>query len=144
MTSQFVDFHAVLGERKATENVMPILHQVRHALTEWLDTGEGMTIDLNAIPMTEHEFEALEHVLGQGEIVVSMEALGHSEVRETAFYGVWWVFHNDGEGKSFGRYLEITDVPDIVKAQREDVQDALAHLTERLETEASPFPEPED
>jgi hydrogenase-1 operon protein HyaF len=73
----------------ATGNLLPILHEVRHALQRLQDTGQPTVIDLMAIPITLAEESQLEAVLGPGEIKAQLDSLGPSEICETGIAGVW-------------------------------------------------------
>lgn len=115
-----------------TGNDLPILNEIRHALKKLLDTGEGTAIDLRRIPMAPGEEGRLENVLGLGEVTAQLNALGPSEIRETAFPGVWLVTHHNTSGETISKFIEVTWFPSILKAQQEDVKHGLKNLTQRL------------
>ena len=118
-----------------TANVLPLLHEIRHALEKLLDSGEATVIDLRSIPLAPGEDEAILDTLGRGEVQARMEALGPSEIYETRYAGVWVVTHYNESEEMIGRFIEVTEIPEVLKAQREDVAQALAGLSGRLETE---------
>jgi hydrogenase-1 operon protein HyaF len=119
-----------------TLNVLPLLHEVRHALERLLATGEPTTIDLGAIPLAPGEFEKIDGALGTGEVKVMLEAMGPSQVYETQFSGVWRVTHHSVSGEVVGRYVEVTRIPEILLAQEADVRVGLDLLTRRLSGES--------
>ena len=116
-----------------TGNVLPLLHEISHALSRLLDTGESTTIDLRGLPMAPGEQERLIDFLGKGEISVQMDALGNSEIIETSFPGVWLIVHYNSNQEIMGKFIEITRMPAILETQAEDVEDALAALRVKLE-----------
>lgn len=118
-----------------TGNVAPLLHEIRHALQQWLDKGEEHAIDLRGIPMTAAEEQKLTEVLGEGELVARLSLVGISEVIETRFPAVWMITHYNEEDKIVGRYIEICAVPAIVKSQQEDARAGLERLGELLSTD---------
>lgn len=61
----------------------------------------------------------LDEALGRGEVDVTVQGRGTTEIRETALPGLWRVRERDAEGKATGDYLEIADVPAIVRAAAE-------------------------
>jgi len=61
-----------------------------------------------------------------------MSALGPSEIIETRFPGVWLVTHYNSENEVIGKYIEVCDMPQILKAQAEDIREGLAQLTAQL------------
>lgn len=117
-----------------TGNLLPLLHEIRHALARWLDAGTPHIIDLRSIPMAPEEESRLLDTLGRGEVQATLAALGNSDVLETAIAGVWLVSHYNDEGALLGRYIEICHVPDILKSQTEDARLALQALDSLLAT----------
>lgn len=116
-----------------TGNVLPLLHEIRHALRQLLDTGETTTIDLRGLPMAASEQEGLIEFLGKGEISVQLDALGNSEITETSFPGIWLIVHYNSNQEIMGKFIEITRIPAILEAQTRDMEDALASLQVKLE-----------
>ena len=117
-----------------TWNVKPILHEIRHALEKLLDRGESSIIDLRSIPLAPGEEETIILTLGKGEVDAKLNALGPSEIYESRFAGVWIVTHFNESDSIVSRFIEITEFPDVLKSQREDVVHALQGLTEELGT----------
>jgi hydrogenase-1 operon protein HyaF len=88
------------------------------------------------MPFAPGEEQELETKLGQGEVRVEVSALGPSEIRETAFPGVWMVTHFNNENEILGKFIEVTYVPGILKSQTEDIRDGLARLEDMLNDES--------
>ena len=118
-----------------TWNVQPILHEIRHALEALLESGESSIIDLRCIPLAPGEEETLLEVLGQGEVHANLDVLGCSEIYETRFAGVWLITHYNENNTIIGRFIEITELPEILKSQEEDMSNALLELEEELLTQ---------
>ena len=113
-------------------NVEPILHEVKHAIQQLLDTGEPSMIDLRAMPLAPGEDEQIRQKLGTGEAVIHLEALGPSTLTETRYPGVWWVEHRNSDDTVMGLYIEIAHVPSIVFPATEDIEEGLNDLAENL------------
>ena len=124
-------FNIQIGD-DLTWNVQPILHEVRHSLKQLIDSGETTMIDLRSIPLAPGEEQKLIDTLGRGEVHARLNALGPSEIVETRFSGVWLVTHHNEENSIIGRFIEITEFPDILKSQREDMINALGALEQQL------------
>ncbi len=116
-----------------TGNVVPLLHEVRHALQRLLDTGEPTVIDLHSLPLAPGELDTLEKKLGEGEVSATLNALGPSLLRETAVPGVWFVTHRNANEEITGQYLEIVKVPAILESQDVDIRQGIAALSESLD-----------
>ena len=115
-----------------TWNVKPILHEIRHALDKLLENGENSIIDLRSIPLAPGEEDKIIATLGHGEVHAQLDALGPSEIYETQYAGVWLVTHFNENKNAVGRFIEITEIPDLLKSQREDVMNALQGLATEL------------
>ena len=127
-------FNIQIGD-ELTWNVQPILHEIRHALGNLLDSGETSIIDLRSIPLAPGEEEKIIETLGCGEVHARLNALGPSEIYETQFVGVWLVTHFNEENSIVSRFIEITHCPDILKSQNEDISASLESLEQQLEPE---------
>ena len=118
-----------------TWNVKPILHEIRHALEKLLNEGETSIIDLRSIPLAPGEEETIIETLGHGEVHARLDVLGPSEIYETRFTGVWLVAHYNENDSIVSRFIEVTEMPDVLRSQREDVVYALDKLVTELGTE---------
>lgn len=116
----------------ATGNVAPLLHEIRHALKRLADGKDGTTIDLRRLPLAPGEEDRIEDLLGTGEVRAEVDALGPTIVQETSFTGVWLVTHQNREGETVARFVEVTRVPEILKSQPEDIQIAVSKLEDEL------------
>lgn len=114
-------------------NVRPILFEVLHALDRLLDEDTPTTIDLAGLPFGPGELDGLEALLGEGELVATLDALGNSRIRETAYPGVWWIEHRNVNNEVVGRYLEVTRLPEILCSQDADIGAGRARLGEKIE-----------
>jgi hydrogenase-1 operon protein HyaF len=121
-------------------NVQPILNEVAHALDRLADADETTVIDLARLPFSPGELDELEQELGEGELRATLDSLGESIIRETAYPGVWWLEHRNAAGEIVGRFLEITRTPDILKSQATDIdagRDVLQQRLNRLHEESA-------
>jgi len=136
-TSSTVQFN-IQSSDKPTRNILPLLHEVKHALHNLINIGEPTIIDLRSIPLASGEEDEILSTLGRGEIQAHFDALGPSEIIETAYAGVWIVTHFNDENEIISRFIEISKIPDILASQSEDINaayDRLASDLEHIETE---------
>ncbi len=117
---------------KPTGNVVPLLYEIRHALERWLDSGEEHAIDLRGIPMAPGEEDHLLETLGEGEVLADLSLTGRSVVLETRFPAVWLVTHYNIDDTITGRFIEVCEIPAILKSQAEDARSGLEHLDSLL------------
>lgn len=114
-----------------TGNDIPLMHEIRHALTALLESGETTIIDLRALPLAPGEEDHIEAMLGKGEVSATLDALGPTEILETGISGVWLVTHYNTNEEILGKFIEIARFPSILESQAEDIQagmDALDSL----------------
>ena len=123
---------AELRSHLGTGNARPVLHEILAALEALLATGTATTIDLGAIPFGPGDERLLDEMLGAGEVVAELDAIGRSLVAETGVAGVWRVDHFDPAGETLSRFVEVTFVPEILKTQRADAEAGLARLKAQL------------
>lgn len=112
-----------------TGNALPILHEIRHALEKLAETGEPKTIDLSSIPLSPEDRDQLLDTLGQGEVEATLDAFGPSNIRETAYPGVWLVQHMSPQGGEHSTLIEITRFPSLLLTPEADVKDGIEHST---------------
>ena len=115
-----------------TGNVVPLLHEILHALERWLDDGEEHAIDLRGIPMAPGEEDRLLETLGEGEARADLSLTGKSVVLETRFPAVWLVTHYNTDDTIIGRFIEVCEMPAILKSQAEDARAGLEYLESLL------------
>jgi hydrogenase-1 operon protein HyaF len=114
-------------------NVQPLLNEVAHALERLVIADESTIIDLARLPFSPGELERLEGELGEGELRATLDSLGESIIRETAYPGVWWLEHRNTAGEIVGRFIEITRTPEILKSQTVDIDAGRDVIKQRLQ-----------
>lgn len=113
-------------------NADAILHEIVALLEAFTTSGQTGAIDLHSLPLTPDDYELLRATLADGEVHAQINAIGNTEVRETLYPGVWWVTYYNVEGDIVADLLEVTAIPEILKAPADDIREGLAHLRELL------------
>ena len=116
-----------------TQNVKPLLHEIKHALENLIENGESSIIDLRSIPLAPGEEDRILDTLGKGEVQAQLETLGLSEIIETQYAGVWVVTNFNDDGNVISRFIEVTTMPGILSSQTEDIKVAYNSLTVDLD-----------
>jgi hydrogenase-1 operon protein HyaF len=117
-----------LNSTPATSIVLAMLSEISTKLTNLATDGEESTIDLRCILGMPQEIALIRETLGQGEVQATVADIGSSQIRETALPCVWWISHQDSEGKSLGEFIEITEIPDLLKSNHRAIQRGLDEL----------------
>jgi len=118
-----------------TGNDILILNEVHHALKLLAEKEQSTTIDLRSIPMAPGEEDKINDILGTGEIKVTLDSMGISEIIETGISGVWLITHYNLAQEVTGKFLEITRVPDLILTHPEDLKNGLSRLKQLLKYE---------
>jgi len=111
-----------------------VMNEIAAHLEKLAGRGEAASIDLRSLPMTDMDREQLEMVLGQGEVSAVIELAGLTEVRETAFSGVWWVRHMGQDEQVAYEEIAITRIPEILKTQLDDIDMASRRIQQVIES----------
>ncbi|HRJ53295.1 MAG TPA: hydrogenase expression/formation C-terminal domain-containing protein [Candidatus Thiothrix moscowensis] len=125
-------------ETTRTRNLLPVMHEIRHALAELVEHGTQNIIDLHSLPFSAQELAELEEFLGEGEIDLTLNVLGHTRIRESSYSGVWRIEHMDDNDKRIGYFIEIGLVPEILRSQCDDIKEGLAAMTTILSMQEEP------
>jgi hydrogenase-1 operon protein HyaF len=122
-------------EEGLSGNTDAILHEIVALLETYTTSGQTGAIDLHSLPLTPADYALLRDTLAEGEVHARIDAIGNTEVRETHYPGVWWLTYYNAEDDIVADLLEVTTVPEILKAPVEDICDGLSRLRERLKLE---------
>ena len=108
--------------------LLALLQEIQDMLMQLVEHNSSNSIDIRSLPMMPGDYEQLKQLLGEGEVSATIDSLGPSHIRETAIAGVWWVTHHNAEDEVLTEFIEVTTLPEILKAQAEDVRDAPQQL----------------
>lgn len=117
---------------EVTENVRALLTEISSMLSALINDDMIDSIDIHSLPLLPGEHEAIQTILGQGEVKANFDSLGTTTIYETALAGVWWVTHNNEEGDCIAETIEITTIPAILESQHDDIENACTALQEQL------------
>jgi len=120
------------AEAPAALGPMEILRQIADMLEALVASGEGDMIDLQDAQLAPQDYEMLREALAEGEVHAVIDAIEPAEVRETIYPGVWWFTQYNAEGDIVADLIEVTPLPEVLKADAQDVADGLARLKEFL------------
>lgn len=116
-----------------TEIARTVLDEVRVLLEEFIGSGQSSAVDLRQIPqMGPEAYQFLKDSLSAGEVSATIKSAGRTEIHETAYPGVWWVTHRNQKNDIVTEVIEVTEIPDILKSQPEDIRHGLRRLTQRM------------
>ncbi len=114
-------------------NAPAILKELLQALKDLYEKGETHIIYINKLPMTEQDRELLLDTLGKGNVRIHIDSHTQPvEYWETGVYGIWVGVIYDRERKPTLETVEVTFFPELAKSQREDIEESIRVLEERV------------
>jgi len=113
--------------------VVAILSELVNLLEALAADATAASIDLQSLPMSAADRVQLQQVLGEGEVQSTLTAQGISRIRETSVSGVWWVEHFGQDGELVAESIEVTLIPDILKAAADEIAPAARDLRVRID-----------
>jgi hydrogenase-1 operon protein HyaF len=113
-------------------NAMPLLIELEDRRLQYELSGNAHSINLTLLPLSQLELEFIDGRLGRGPVDLLSRAYGKCEVISTFSANIWWVRYYNSMGTLILNTLEITDVPLVVVAASEDIQDSANRLKELL------------
>ena len=115
-------------------NAMSILTEIDEKRSRYVTGNPAHVVNLTLLPLSEEDIEFLDQTLGRGPVYVLSRGYGDCHVIGTAVPNVWWVRYFNSMGKSILNSLEVVDVPSVVRAAPEDLEDSTRRLDEILES----------
>lgn len=102
--------------------VAAILNEIDELLTKLVEHNESSAIDLRSLPLFPGDYENLKALLGEGEVSISLDSLGPSEIVETQIPGVWWCTHYNEADEKIAEFIEVTRVPQLLLTDTDELQ----------------------
>lgn len=118
--------------QQASAQVLAIIKELQTMLDTLVETGDEDYVDIRGIPLMPGEVASLKHILGRGEVDAIISALGPTHVMETSIPGIWWVTHRNASEEIISEFIEVTDLPEILKTQHHDLHEAPEKFRQRL------------
>ncbi|AHE96109.1 HupH hydrogenase expression protein [Thermocrinis ruber] len=116
-------------------NAPAILYEILQALKDFYNKGERHIIYINKLPLTEEDKHVILDVLRDGQVKIFLKSASQKvEWKETGISGVWIGVFFDRDEKPILETIEITDFPMLAMSQREDVEEAIKTLEDRIKS----------
>jgi hydrogenase-1 operon protein HyaF len=116
-------------------NALPILVELASYCSDYESSQTPQSINLTLLPLTEADLVFLDEQLGRGPVDTLSRAYGKCQVISTLVPNVWWVRFYNSMGSLILSTLEVVDVPAVICAAPEDLQDSAT----RLEGQLTPY-----
>ncbi|HET9701310.1 MAG TPA: hydrogenase expression/formation C-terminal domain-containing protein [Burkholderiales bacterium] len=114
-------------------NSPPVLHEIREQAAAYVPGQPAHVVNLTLLPMSSQDSEYLNQALPAGPVAVLSRGYGKCRVSSTVLRNVWRVQYFNNMNTLILNTVEVVDIPEVVKAAREDIDDSLNRLRELLE-----------
>jgi hydrogenase-1 operon protein HyaF len=121
------------GSGPPSSQVLAILQELQTMLNTLVESGDENYVDIHGLPLLPGEMASLKQILGSGEVEATISALGPTHVTETSVPGIWWVTHRNANDEVISEFIEVTDLPEILKTQHHDLHEAPEKFRQRLD-----------
>jgi len=111
----------------------PILAEVADRAASREAGDPTHVINLSLLPLSPADGRHLGEVLAAGPVRILSRGYGSCRITSTVVRDTWWVQYVNGYGKPMVESIEITDVPEVAIASREDIADSASRVAEALE-----------
>lgn len=119
------------SEASVQATVFALLAEIEAKLDALQNTGVSSTIDLRWLIVSPRTLANLREALGEGEVSARISSNGLSLLQETAIPCVWRVSHRDNTDHPVGEFVEITEIPELLRSDRLAIAQGLAALRAR-------------
>lgn len=96
------------------------------------DLAEPHVVNLTLLPHTEADLAYLDEALGLGSVDILSRGYGNCRIRSTAQKHVWRVQYFNSMDTLILDSFEVTNLPEVAMAAREDIEDSASRLVEVL------------
>jgi hydrogenase-1 operon protein HyaF len=114
-------------------NALPILVELESHCSAYETSQTPHAINLTLLPLSDADLIFLDEQLGRGPVDTLSRAYGKCQVISTLVPNVWWVRFYNSMGILILNTLEVVDVPAVVRAAPEDLQDSAERLEDLLQ-----------
>lgn len=92
---------------------LALLERLQEALGAYRVGEQSRVIGLDRQPKA--DLKLLQQILGEGEVAIQIGGQRPARIQETVLAGVWWVQLQIGRGEVVGQWLEVANIPALVR-----------------------------
>ncbi|MCB1390110.1 MAG: hydrogenase expression/formation protein [Rhodobiaceae bacterium] len=114
-------------------NAPPLLPEINEHVAKSGAEVPPHVINLSLLPHTEEDLGFLNEILGRGPATILSRGYGNCRITATATRNTWWVQYYNSQDALILNTIEISPIPEVACAAREDISDSAERLNEILE-----------
>lgn len=112
------------------QNAPLLLSEIEDQCQRWQPGQAAHVVNLTLLPMSVEDIGFLDHHLGTGRVLILSRGYGNCRISNTCRPHAWRVVYYNSADIVIMNSVEVTDLPEVALAAKEDLQDSLERLTE--------------
>ncbi|WP_069269205.1 hydrogenase expression/formation protein [Paraburkholderia nodosa] len=114
-------------------NAPSVLSEARDHVARWRAGDAPHVVNLTLLPLSPGDEQLIDAMLGEGSVQVLARGYGNCRVGSTAIANCWRVAYFNSQDTLILNTIEITDLPEVVRAAPEDIADSCERLARLIE-----------
>jgi hydrogenase-1 operon protein HyaF len=114
-------------------NAPSLLSELADKVASYRPGDPTHVINLTLLPQTEQDLGYLHDKLGAGGTIILSRGYGNCRISSTGTRNVWWVQYFNSQDAIILNSIEVVDMPEVVHAAQEDIDDSAERLAEILD-----------
>lgn len=114
------------------QNAPALLAEIEDRWRGWRSGDPAHVVNLTLLPMSAQDIAFLDHHLGTGRVLILSRGYGNCRISNTRMPNCWRVVHYNSQDLVLLNTVEVSELPDVAQAAREDLDDSHARLAEVL------------
>ncbi len=115
------------------QNAPALLAEIEDQWRVWRVGQPAHVLNLTLLPMSVEDIGFLDHHLGTGRVLILSRGYGNCRITNTCRPNCWRVVYYNSQDSVILNTVEISDLPEVAQAAKEDLQDSHERLKEVLE-----------
>jgi hydrogenase-1 operon protein HyaF len=114
-------------------NVPTILVELADQRQRWVPGQDAHVVNLTLLPLSPDDIAHIDHQLGTGRVVILSRGYGNCRITNTLGANTWRVVYYNSQDKVILNAIEVSTLPEVACAAREDLADTHERLSEVLQ-----------
>ncbi|MEJ8815644.1 hydrogenase expression/formation C-terminal domain-containing protein [Variovorax ureilyticus] len=115
------------------QNAPALLAEIEEQWRAWKPGQPAHVVNLTLLPMSVEDIGFLDHHLGTGRVLILSRGYGNCRITNTQMPHCWRVVYYNSQDVVILNTVEVSELPEVAQAAREDLEDSRQRLKEVLE-----------
>lgn len=115
------------------QNAPLLLSEIEDQWKQWQPGQAAYVVNLTLLPMSVEDIGFIDHHLGTGRVLILSRGYGNCRITNTCMPNTWRVVYYNSQDLVILNTVEVTELPDVAQAAKEDLEDSYERLKEVLE-----------